>query len=134
LCKSLKRLRTTDFYEEVEAEPEEIKQPEPISTALVVSRPKTIRIALPEVSPGYSLPPPMSSFPVVLYRGPPSPALPAQDDPPDIEEFTPLSKDNRTIRVSPSFTIELVDEEEEADPVAGLSQAVKAASMSDDEE
>jgi len=76
----------------------------------------------------------MGSFPVVLYRGPPSPTLPAAD-PPDIEEFTPLSKENRTIRVSPSFTIELVDDEEDdADTVAGLSQAVKAATMSDDDE
>jgi hypothetical protein len=139
LVNSLKKLRTTDV--EDREEEEEVKESEPVlstSTALVLANPGLRYEFTPTVSPGYSLPPPMSSFPVVVYRGPPSPTLLplTSPEPPDIEEYTPsLSKENRTLRVSPSFTIELVDDDdldEQVDEV--LPENVKLPAMSDDED
>jgi len=147
LVNSLKRLRTTDG----EREEEEEKEAEPVlstSTALVLANPPQRYEFTRTVSPGYSLPPPMSSFPVVLYRGPPSPTLLPLDppsEPPDIEEYTPLlSKENRMLRVSPSFTIELVDDDEldeqddgrveELDDDGSVQPTKTPLPMSDDEE
>jgi len=163
LTTALKRLRTSDFYDEKaekdakedakeENEKEKEEEPKPsTSTALVLARPAIQRIGFVNrrfSAPDYSLPPPIGSFPVVLYKGPPSPTLLPQSksDPPDIEEYTPLSKENRTLRVSPSFTIELVDEDEEeslpqpqlspamSDELANVQSQLKAAKMADDEE
>jgi hypothetical protein len=158
LTASLKRLRTSeseqDEKEETEEEEkEEKKETEPklsTSTALVLARPaRTQRIDFfNRLSvPDYALSPPLGSFPVVLYKGPPSPTLSPKnsDDPPDIEEYTALSKDNRTLRVSPSFTIELVDDEEEEAPqpqlspamndeIASVQSQLKATTMADDED
>jgi len=164
LSTALKRLRTDDFYEQQEKEQEEEKVKEvkeeekpklSTSTALVLARPTPKNISyvnhgrrLLGVVPDYTLPPPMATFPVVLYKGPPSPTLlpKSNEDPPDIEEYKALSKENRTLRVSPSFTIELVDDEEEealpapqmspdmSDEVATVQSQLKAATMADDED
>jgi len=114
LTASMKRLRTDSDTDDEEKSKEEEK--EPTSTALVVVRPTArCRFTRPEFAPGYSLPPPLASFPVVLYKGPPSPTVgPIVHKPtPEIEELSLLSKDNRTLRVSPSLTIELVDDDDE---------------------
>jgi len=119
LTASMKRLRTDSDDEEAK-EAEKIQQTEtkePMSTALVVTRPTTrcrLLKSLRSPDPDYSLPPPMGSFPVVLYKGPPSPTVGPRRRPPsrDMEELS-LSRENRTLRVSPSMTIELVDDDEE---------------------
>jgi hypothetical protein len=133
----LKKLRTTDSEDREE---EEVKESEPVlstSTALVLANPAPRYEFTPTVSPGYSLPPPISSFPVVVYRGPPSPTLLplTSSEPPDIEEYTPLSKENRMLRVSPSFTIELVDDDDLDEQVEDiLPENVTLPAMSDDED
>jgi len=116
LADSMKRLRTEDEHKtktETEAK-------ESTSTALVVTRPPTSRCRLLKSrrncpDPDYSLPPPMGSFPVVLYKGPPSPTVGRQYRKPRVQEMEELSlsRHNRTLRVSPSMTIELIDDDEE---------------------
>jgi hypothetical protein len=145
LVNSLKRLRTDDEQEEKkvrEVEEEEVEEKEaevvPQSTALVLSRPKIRSVFQYSPSPSYSLPAPLTTFPVVVYKGPPSPTLlpSPRKDPPDIEEIEEVapcvSKENRVLRVSPSFTIELVDDDEEA-VVRPLRRNGRPAVMSDDE-
>jgi len=137
LVKSLKKLRTTD---DAKGEEEEEVKETPVlstSTALILANPGPRYEFTPTVSPGYSLPPPLSSFPVVVYRGPPSPTLLplAAPESPDIEEYAPLSKENRTLRVSPSFTIELVDDDELDEQVnAPVLTRAKTPTMSDDDD
>jgi hypothetical protein len=149
LASSLKRLRTSDYPEnkqESKQQEEEEKKVEPklsTSTALVLARPNTQRIGFvsPRFSsvPELSLPPPVGTFPVVLYRGPPAVDLSKASD----AEKNTLSKDNRRLKVSPSFTIELVDDEEEEgvthslsprmnDEIATVQSRLKATTMADD--
>lgn len=125
LTASMKRLRTdsesTEDDEAKEDDAEDAKEKEKMSTALVVSRPtpqcRLLKSRQYSPDPDYSLPPPMGSFPVVLYKGPPSPSVgpskPRRAPTREWEELSLLSKDNRTLKVSPSMTIELVDDDED---------------------
>jgi len=128
LTASMKRLRTdsdvaVDKSSESEAEDTKgTETKEPMSTALVVARPTPrcqLRLSHHLPDPDYSLPPPMGTFPVVLYKGPPSPTVGPKPRKPvreDWEELSLLSRENRTLKVSPSMTIELVDDEDETSP------------------
>lgn len=136
LTACMKRLRT-------EEDPEEKKEAASTSTALVVARPQPPTrnyYFSRRASPEYPLPPPLGTFPVVLYKGPPSPTVkparrlesPSHDD---LSEISLLSRENRTLRVSPSMTIELVedDDDEDPSPVASPRPMVDAPGPSMDE-
>lgn len=160
LTASMKRLRTNleeEEEEEVkksrerevkEREVKESEHKEPISTALVLARPQArdqYRLSMSSnrsfsFDPDYSLPPPAGSFPVVLYKGSPSPR-PTPKLLQSIEKFgeelSLLSRDNRTLKVSPSMTIELVDDDED-ETLASLStptgnQTRSEPTMTDDD-
>jgi len=141
LTDSMKRLRTED--EQKSNTPE--TDAKDTSTALVVAQP-TSRCRLLKSrrypDPDYSLPPPMGSFPVVLYRGPPSPTVGPQNPKPRarvMEELSLLSRENRTLRVSPSMTIELIDDDDDEtpQPSPGMSDepvpSPRTGSMTDDD-
>ena len=152
LTASMKRLRTDSEAEEdktykseskEDSKPSEVK--EPMSTALVVAKPPPrCRIVQPRLppAPDYSLPPPIGSFPLVLYKGPPSPTVgpqPRKTPTRAWEDLSLLSKENRTLKVSPSMTIELVDDDEDETLPQSLAGAVDETiprpgpSMSDDD-